>query len=141
MDMRLNDEFRRRTNSSYDEAKYYLERFNGDLLEAIIAYERENVTYKKTTGYHTRRGGFVNGLIRLLQKLFDIKLIIIDKNGRTFDVPIILPLVLVPVWNILLVLAIIMWIIGFRFTFQDIPDPNINIESFVEKMKNRSNEW
>ncbi len=30
MDIHLIDEFRRRTNASYDEARMYLERFNGD---------------------------------------------------------------------------------------------------------------
>ena len=34
------DEFRKRTNSSYEDAKYYLERNNGDVLDAIIDFER-----------------------------------------------------------------------------------------------------
>lgn len=45
MNFELIDEFRRRTNASYDEAKHYLERTNGDLLEAVIAYEREKTGY------------------------------------------------------------------------------------------------
>lgn len=138
MDLKLIDEFRRRTNSSYEEARYYLERFNGDLLEAIIAYERENLSYQKVP---YRKNGFVQSLIRLVQKLFDIKLIIIEKNGRVFNVPIILPLVLLPVWYILLILAVIMWVIGYRFTIKDIPDPNIDIETFINKIKNKSNGW
>lgn len=138
--MHLIDEFRRRTNSSYDHARYYLERFNGDLLEAIIAYERENVTYSKAPRRHHTSGRFFKGLIRVIQRLFDIKLIIIDRNCKSFSVPVILPLVLFPVWHILFVLAVVMWIIGYRFTFQEMPDPNINIESIVEKMRNKTNQ-
>ena len=55
--------------------------------------------------------------------------------------PIILPLVLLPVWYILLILAVIMWVIGYRFTIKDIPDPNIDIETFINKIKNKSNGW
>ena len=73
MNMNLIDEFRRRTNASYDQARYYLERFNWDLLEAIIAYERENITYSKEYRTQHRSGRFVNWLIRTIQRLFDIK--------------------------------------------------------------------
>ncbi len=31
MNIQLIDEFRRRTNASFEEAKYYIESFNGDL--------------------------------------------------------------------------------------------------------------
>jgi len=140
VDLRLIDEFRRRTNSSYEEAKYYLERYNGDLIEAIIAYERENLSYRSTVRPN-RMNGLLKGLIRLLQKLFDIKLVIIDRNGRYFDVPIILPLILTPVWGILFILAVIMWLIGYRFTIREIPDPNMDIESFIDRFKNKSNGW
>ena len=34
------DEYRKRTNSSYEDAKYYLERNNRDVLDAIIDFER-----------------------------------------------------------------------------------------------------
>lgn len=34
------DEFRKRTHSSYEDAKYYLEKNNGDILDAIIDFER-----------------------------------------------------------------------------------------------------
>ena len=141
MNMNLIDEFRRRTNASYDQARYYLERFNWDLLEAIIAYETENITYSKEYRTQHRSGRFVNWLIRTIQRLFDIKVIVTDKNFKSFSVPIILPLILFPVWHTLFVLAVVMYIIGYRFSFREIPDPNINVESFVEKMRNRMNQW
>jgi len=34
------DEFRKRTNSSYEDAKYFLERNKVDVLDSIIDFER-----------------------------------------------------------------------------------------------------
>ncbi|NLX63785.1 MAG: hypothetical protein GX022_03260 [Clostridiaceae bacterium] len=142
MDIRLIDEFRRRTNASYEEAKYYLEKCNGDLLEAIIAFEKE----RTGEGFHRNehlRGGvnrLINGLLRVVQKLLDIKLIIIDRTGRDFQVPLLLLLVLGPIWHILILVAIVMLIMGFKFLFREIPDPNVNVFDFVEKIKEKVRE-
>lgn len=140
MNIQMIDEFRRRTNASYDEARYYLERHNGDLLEAIIAFERERAGYQNQAHAGPRSGSFVKGLIRALQKLFDIKLVITDKNHNTFPVPIIIPLVLFPVWHVIFLMAVVMMIMGFRFSFQEAPDANVNVESIVNKVKDKVKE-
>lgn len=136
MDLHLIDEFRRRTNSSYDEARYYLEKNNGDLLEAIIAFEKDRTGFQ----YHgnTRRtGGFSRAIIRFVQRLFDIKLVITDKSLRTFTIPIIILIVLSPVWHLLALLAVIMLIMGYKFGFQEIPDPNVDIGTIIKKIRNK----
>ncbi len=164
MNIQMIDEFRRRTNASYDEAKYYLDRCNGDLLEAIIAFEKERTGYQTYTcrdkkndygksyqdnyqnGYqsygapHSRSGNLGRGIMRVLQRLIDIKLVITDKSLRTFNIPLLVPVVLFPVWHIIIVMAIVMMIMGFRFSFQEIPDTNVNVESFVGKMKDKVKE-
>lgn len=140
MNIQLIDEFRRRTNASYEEAKYYLERYNGDLLEAIVAFERERTSYHsrgRTQGFANR---LLNGIIRVVQRLIDIKLVITDKNTRTFPIPLLLLIVLGPVWHILVFAAIIMLIMGYRFSFQDMPDPNMNVGNIVDKIKNKARE-
>ncbi|NLZ73575.1 MAG: hypothetical protein GX905_07140, partial [Bacteroidales bacterium] len=73
MEFELIDEFRKRTNASYDEAKYYLERTNGDLLEAVIAYEKERTNYGQRRNTNNKGGRVLNGLIRVVQKLIDVK--------------------------------------------------------------------
>lgn len=151
MNIQMIDEFRRRTNASYDEAKYYLERHNGDLLEAIIAFERERTGYQKNyqQGYsndyrHEKtarpQGNVGRGFMRVLQRLLDIKLVITDKNFRTFNIPVIIPVVLFPVWHIIIVMALIMMLMGFKFSFQEMPDGNVNVESIVNKVKDKVKE-
>ncbi len=140
MNIQMIDEFRRRTNASYDEARYYLERHNGDLLEAIIGYERERTGYQNQGNAGPRSSGFANKLMGFVQKLFDIKLVITDKNQKSFPVPIIVPLVLLPVGHVVLLLAIVMMILGYKFRFQEAPDGNVNVESIVNKVKDKVKE-
>lgn len=142
MDIKLIDEFRRRTNANYDEAKYYLERYNGDLLEAIIAFEKERTGagYQKRNDFRGGANRLLNGLTRVVQKLIDIKLIIIDRTGKDFPVPLLLLLVLGPIWHILLLVAIVMLIMGYKFLFREISDPNVNVQNFVEKIKDKAKE-
>lgn len=140
MNFELIDEFRRRTNASYDEAKYYLERYNGDLLEAIIAFERERTGYQQRRTAHGGANRLMNGLIRVVQRLIDIKLVITDKTQKSFPIPLLLLLVLGPIWHILLLLAIVMLIVGYKFSFHEISNPDVSVASFVEKIKNKVRE-
>lgn len=143
MNIDLIDEFRRRTNASYDEAKYYLERNNGDLLGAIIAYEKEKTGYGQQApknSNHGRGNRLLGGLIRVVQKLIDIKLIVTDKTQRDFHIPLLILLVFGPIWHILIVLAIIMLLLGYKFRFHEISDPNVNVADFVDKIRNKSRE-
>lgn len=145
MNFQMIDEFRRRTNASYDEAKYYLERHNGDLLSAIIAFERERMSYQnqrpRNRDYHCRQtenGGFFKGILRVIQRLIDIKLVITDKYQKPYHIPVILPLIMFPAWPIMIIMAIAMMFMGFRFGFQEMPDSNINVTSFVDKFRDNS---
>ncbi len=140
MDIHVIDEFRRRTNASYDEARYYLERHNGDLLEAIVAFERERTGYQNQSRARGGANRFLNGLMRVVQRLIDIKLIITDKSFKSFPIPLLLLLVLGPIWHILVLVAIALLIMGYKFSFQEVPDPNVNVENFVEKIKNKARE-
>lgn len=144
MNMQLIDEFRRRTHSSYDEARYYLERYNGDLLEAIIAFERERAGtgYAGDCGRRMRRssGRILNALIRVFQKLIDIKVIITDRNNNTFSIPVLVPLVLAPIWHVLIIIAIILYLTGFKISFQEMPNPDINLNSIADKIRNKMND-
>jgi translation elongation factor EF-Ts len=57
------DEMRKRTNCSYQEAKELLEKNNGDLLEAIVEFEKK-YGYKEKNKHQERkeRKGKIKGL-------------------------------------------------------------------------------
>lgn len=140
MNIQLIDEFRRRTNASYDEARFYLEKYNYDLLEAIIAFERERTGYQNCRNTQPRSGNFGRSIMRGLQKLFDLRLVITDRNLKSFNIPVILPIVLFPIWHMLIPVALVMLFVGFRFSFQEMPDMNVNVESIVSKVKDKVKE-
>lgn len=142
MDFGLIDEFRRRTNASYDHAKYYLEMANGDLLDAVIAYEREKTGFGQDNTHRrvNRGGGLLNGIIKVVQRLIDVKLSVTDTRGGIFNIPLLVILLLGFAWPIIAILGIGMLILGYRFRFIEISDPNINVAAFVEKIRSKARE-
>ena len=126
MNIQLIDEFRRRTNASYEEAKYYLERFNGDLLEAIVAFEKEKTGHHNQNRIHVGASRFLYGLMRIVQKLIDIKLIITDKNFKAFHIPLII-LIAGSCLAYTCVCSNHNVDYGAQVHFSEIPDPNINV--------------
>jgi hypothetical protein len=138
------DEFRRRTNCSYDDAKYYLEKYNGDMLEAIIAFERDrNRGYgyrdeRRYSGYSRRGAGIGRKILNALQRLLDIRIVIADNTGRTFNIPILFPLVLIPVWHILLLIALGMMLVGYRFSIREVHDGNYDLNSIISRIREKS---
>ncbi|HOK44191.1 MAG TPA: hypothetical protein PLD49_11080 [Thermoclostridium caenicola] len=138
------DEFRRRTNASYDEARFYLEKYHGDMLEAIIAYERagnrrpgHEIMHHR--GYQrTSRSDFGQTVGRFLQKLLDIRIVVTDKTDRTYNIPILFPLLLVPFWHVLVLIAIGMMILGYRFSVREIQDGNYNLEDIISRIREKA---
>jgi hypothetical protein len=138
------DEFRRRTNCSYDDAKYYLEKYNGDMLEAIIAFERAG---NRNHGHHYGKHGFENRrpradfgqrILRVLQRLLDIRIVIADRTGKTFNIPILFPIILVPAWHIIVLIAIGMMLMGYRFNIREVQDENYNLDNIVSRIRERT---
>lgn len=135
-DIQKIDEFRKRTNSSYNDARYFLEKNNGELLDAIIDFENTiNNSHKPRSRASGRRQAFGDGFIRFLQRLFDIRIVSMDRTGGMFSIPIILPILLIPCIHILIILAIIMVLLGYRFEIRDMKDTAINVQGTIDKIK------
>ncbi|NLW02157.1 MAG: hypothetical protein GX027_02695 [Clostridiaceae bacterium] len=138
------EEFRRRTNCSYDDAKYYLEKYNGDMLEAIIAFERD-----RNHGYQHKHGGHAHRyrrsrvdlgqrITRIIQRLLDIRVVIADNSGRSFNIPILFPLILAPLWHVIILVSVGMMILGYRFSIREIRDDNYNLDSIISRIRERT---
>lgn len=138
------DEFRKRTNSSYEDAKFYLEKNNGDVLDAIIDFERtktggksHNAHYKKNQEDYGKR------FADILQKGFDTRICIEDKNAVLFTIPVILMLLLIPLWPMALLFFVFLMVLGYKFSIRDVKNENVNVSSFFsninEKMKDTGN--
>jgi len=142
----LIDEMRKRTNCSYAEAKELLEKHNGNLLEAIVEFEKINNTkagskseYEKEAGYFGKR------LKNLIVKGFKTRFII-EKSGETIiNLSVILMLILLLSFHVCLILGmIVLLLLGFRFKIRkangDVIDLNRIIDSFGSTVKENTKE-
>jgi len=144
--MELIDEFRRRTHSSYEEAKFYLERNNGDLLDAIIDFERSKTG--RTNHYQGRyhaphdryQQDYGHRLTSLLQKGFDTRIFVEDNKSVLFNVPVILLLFLLPFWVIIVVLFVFFMMLGYRISVRDVKSRNIDVNAIFNNISEKMRE-
>lgn len=112
------DEFRRRTNSSYEDARLYLEKHNGDVLEAILDFEKSR-SGKRPLNADTKSKSGWTGFAEILQKGFDIQVIVMDTENTIFGVPLLLLLLLLPYWFVFFLIGIFLIFIGFKLRVVD----------------------
>lgn len=134
------DEFRKRTHSSYEDAKYFLERNNGDVLDAIIDFERsktggrggcDNRNHARRKEEYGRKFGDV------LQKGFDTRIFVEDRNSVLFNIPVVVLLLLIPFWFIVLVLFIFFAMLGYKVSVKDIKSPNVNVNDMFRNISDK----
>lgn len=133
------DEFRKRTNSSYSDAKYFLEKNNGDILEAIIDFERTNAGKTQKSQQKKQSGDFGRRFAEVLQKSFDTRICVEDKGSTLFTVPVIFLILMIPLWYLVVLFFIFLLILGYRFSIKDIKNKvnvNLLLQNISEKMKN-----
>ncbi|MGI6621909.1 MAG: DUF4342 domain-containing protein [Clostridiaceae bacterium] len=136
------DEFRKRTHSSYEDAKYYLEKNNGDILDAIIDFERSKPNKSHSHQNKKQQEDFGKNFADILQKGFDTRIFIEDKNSTLFSVPVILLILFIPLWVPVLILGILLLVLGYKFSVRDVKSQNVNVNNIFrninEKMKESS---
>lgn len=135
------DQLRKRTNCSYEEAKALLEKHNGDVLEAIVDFEKSRHSRNDSTanGYweqnEWKKHGrdFWQSFKELIRKGFENKVVIEEKNSVLLSMPvnimllfiIFIPYVTIPILLILLVM-------GFKITIRKNQGNEVNISSMVK---------
>lgn len=145
------DQLRKRTNCSYEEAKALLEKHNGDVLEAIVDFEksRNSKSYSNNIGdngynghneNHGRRSGeeFWKKTVELIQKGFENKVVIEDNHNVFLNISvnimlllvIIIPYITVPIIMLLLIL-------GYKVSIKKTAGNEVNISSMVKDVADR----
>lgn len=134
------DEFRKRTHSSYEDAKYYLEKNNGDILDAIIDFERSKSG--KSYGHHQKKqqDDFGKRFADILQKGFDTRIYVEDKNSTLFAIPLILLIMFIPLWVPVLIFAILLSMLGYKFTVRDVKSQNVDVNNIFRNINDKMKE-
>jgi hypothetical protein len=85
------DQLRKRTNCSYEEAKVLLEKHNGNVLDAIVEFEKSKG--KRSFGYDDKSwkkqsGDFFKSIWEMIQKGFENNVVIEDRNVILINLPV-----------------------------------------------------
>lgn len=131
------DEFRRRTGSSYEEARAFLEKHNGELLDAIIDFEQARGQREAAAGRMPKTGW--QAFAEVLQKGFDVR-VFAECDGRTvFGIPVLVLLLLLPYWLFLFLSLLGLMLIGFRFRVRDERNPCVDMQLVCESIRRKVN--
>ncbi len=131
------DEFRKRTHSSYEDAKFFLEKNNGDILDAIIDFERTKTGKGYSYQAKKQKNEFGERFAEILQKGFDTKVIVEDKGSILFTIPVILLILLIPLWVFALLFFILLSTLGYKFSIRDEKSRNVNVNSIFQNINNK----
>lgn len=135
------DEFRKRTNSSYEDARAFLEKNNGDILDAIIDFERTKSGSSKThQNKKKQQSDFGTGFAEMLQKGFDMRIVVEDKGSTLFTFPVILLFLLIPIWILAGLFFVFLIILGYKVSIKEIKSGNVNVESIFKNINERVKE-
>ncbi|HAA26305.1 MAG TPA: hypothetical protein DCE11_09380 [Ruminiclostridium sp.] len=135
------DQLRKRTNCSYEEAKVLLEKHNGNVLDAIVEFEKNKG--KKCSGYEEKTwkrqsGDFFKSIWEVIRMGFENNVVIEDKNGILLNLPInvmliliiIIPMVVIPVLLVLMLL-------GYKLSIRKQKGEEIDLTSMMHDVADK----
>lgn len=123
------DEFRKRTNCSYQEAKLYLERNNGSIVDAVVDFERTHSKIKEDK--KAARGDF-------FAKALNTKLVIEHNTSTVLNLSVlilgILVLLTLPVFPVYLISLLIALILGCKISIKKYTGAQVAINELIPKV-------
>lgn len=138
------DQLRKRTNCSYEEAKELLEKHNGDVLEAIVDFEknRKGKDYSYTKGYDTyrgntassnNRGDFWKQVREVIQLGFDNRIVMEDAKGVLLNIPVnIMLLLIIFIPYIIIPVLVLLLILGYKISVRKTKGGEVDISAMMK---------
>lgn len=131
------DEMRKRTNCSYQEAKELLEKHQGDMIEAIIDFERKQGPKDKQKHSH-HDSDHARKAKSLFQKGFKTRFII-EKDGSTIlntsiNILILGLLLTMPVIVLDLIFFAVIYLMGYKIRIRKEEGKEVDINEFVDDL-------
>ena len=134
------DELRKRTNCSYEEAKILLEKHNGDIVEAIVEFERKNSS-KSGSKHNYSNSSFGSKVKHLIKKGFKTKFIV-EKSGETIiNLPVNFLIIGLLVFHwFLIAILVIAFVLGYRFRFRKENGEDVDVNKIINSFANKVRE-
>jgi hypothetical protein len=141
IDIKLIDEMRKRTNCSYQEAKELLEKHNGDLIEAIVEFEKKQGPHAYYTGSSNHGSTFGIRAKRLLHK-GNVTRFTIEKGEETFlNIPmsilILILLITMPIFWFYIILVAVIYVLGYKIRIKKNVGQTVEINEVIDELSNK----
>ncbi|NLN63968.1 MAG: DUF4342 domain-containing protein [Clostridiaceae bacterium] len=140
------DQLRKRTNCSYEEAKALLEKHDGNVLEAIVDFEKSkrDRNYSNSNGWDgnyewkKQSSEFWKNFKELIQKGFDNKVVIEDKNSVILNISVnIVLLFIIFIPYIIIPVVLLFLILGYNVSIRKTEGNTVDISSIVKDITNK----
>ncbi len=134
------DEMRKRTNCSYQEAKELLEKHDGDLIDAIVEFEKKHGSkQKKTTS--EKNSSFGKKVKELVQKGFVNRFVIEKEENTILNIPvnvlILAVIITMPLIWIYPIIFIAIYLMGYKIRLRKEEGEEVDINEFVDGIGNK----
>ncbi|HBN83111.1 MAG TPA: hypothetical protein DDZ89_04645 [Clostridiales bacterium] len=135
--MEMIDQFRKRTNCSYEEAKMYLERNNGNMVEAIVDFERNHSKVKNEEK--------TSKLKEFFSKAYRTRFVVEDKGSTILNLSVLFIALFILLtlrsFPIIIISIVVALLLGYRFSIQKYTGANVDINKFLhDATKNGGNQ-
>ena len=121
--MEMIDQFRKRTNCSYEEAKMFLERNSGNFVDAMVDFER---THSKPN--YTQKKSKFN---EFMKKAYKTKVIVESNGTPVINISALLCglfiLFTLPVLPVIIISLVVALLFGCKFTIKKHTGDNVDI--------------
>lgn len=142
------DQLRKRTNCSYEEAKELLEKHNGDVLEAIVDFEKnrkgKSYSYSKNNysgsdnTEHRNGSDFWKKVREVIQLGFENRIAVEDKKGILVNVPVnIMILLMIFIPYIMIPAFILLLILGYKISIKKAEGTEVNISAMMKDVTDK----
>jgi hypothetical protein len=132
------DQLRKRTNCSYEEAKVLLEKHNGNVLDAIVEFEKSKG--KRSFGYDDKSwkkqsGDFFKSIWEMIQKGFENNVVIEDRNGILINLPVnIMILLIIIIPPVTIPILLLLMVLGYKISIRKQKGEEIDLTSMMHDM-------
>lgn len=128
--MEMIDEFRKRTNCSYQEAKLYLERNNGNFVDAIVDFERMHSKIGKESKDSKCKDFFT--------KAYHTKFVVEHNGSTVLNISVLLLGILIlftlPVLPVILLSLVVALILGCKISIIKPTGKNVEINKILSNV-------
>ena len=132
------DEMRNRTNCSYQEAKELLEKHDGDLIDAIVEFEKRHGSKQKKTSEKKseKNSSFGKKVKELVQKGFINRFVIEKEENTILNIPvnvlILAVIITMPLIWIYPIIFIAIYLMGYKIRLRKEEGQEVDINELVD---------